>query len=157
MFERPHHRRIASVLESLDADFLATSRCYFGGGTAITLRHGEFRESVDIDGDTGRPATLTDLDLAASKLLANSDRWADSSVFSRDVIDLAMMRPTPDLLARAVTKAESAYGQAIRSDLDKAIDYLRDNPHRLGDCMRALQMDDTPRAVLWDRIKKLRR
>lgn len=112
---------------------------------------------MDIDGDTGRPATLTDLDLAASKLLANSDRWADSSVFSRDVIDLAMMRPTPDLLARAVTKAESAYGQAIRSDLDKAIDYLRDNPHRLGDCMRALQMDDTPRAVLWDRIKKLRR
>ncbi|MBM3349738.1 MAG: nucleotidyl transferase AbiEii/AbiGii toxin family protein, partial [Betaproteobacteria bacterium] len=24
-------------------------QCFFGGGTAITLRHGEYRESVDID------------------------------------------------------------------------------------------------------------
>ncbi len=65
------------------------------------------------------------------------------------------MHPTPDLLARAIAKAHSAYGQAVRIDLDKAIDYLRDNPHRLGDCMRALQMNATPRAVLWDRIKRL--
>lgn len=34
---------------------------------------------------------LSVLDLAASKLLANSDRQADDGVFSRDVIDLAMM------------------------------------------------------------------
>ena len=43
--------RLASeaVLDALDADLLAASRCYFGGGTAIALRYGEFRESVDID------------------------------------------------------------------------------------------------------------
>ena len=49
MFERPHHKRIAHVLASLDANLLARSHCLFGGGTAMALRHGEYRESVDID------------------------------------------------------------------------------------------------------------
>lgn len=101
-------------------------------------------------------ATLTALDMATSKLLANSDRWADRAVFSRDVIDLAMMEPGPDLLSRAIAKAESAYRSTIIDDLNKAIDDLRDNPHRLDDCMRELRMYDTPKAVLWDRIKRLR-
>jgi hypothetical protein len=33
------------VLQSLNAELLRTHRCYFGGGTAIVLRHGEYRES----------------------------------------------------------------------------------------------------------------
>jgi hypothetical protein len=49
LFEREHHRNIALVLQSLDADALAQRRCYFGGGTAMALRHGEYRESRDID------------------------------------------------------------------------------------------------------------
>ena len=49
MFEREHHRRIATVLESLDADALACNACLFGGGTATALRYGEYRESFDID------------------------------------------------------------------------------------------------------------
>jgi hypothetical protein len=226
-FERAHHVRIAGVLDALDTEILAKSSCYFGGGTAIALRHGEYRESVDVDflvsdksgyGElrelvrrpegfnalTRRPlallrpvvadqygirtlldidgepikleivsegridletpspgdsickvATLTDLDMAATKLLANSDRWADRAVFSRDVIDLAMMEPGPDLLGRAIAKAESAYRSAIVGDLRSAVEYLRDNPHRLDDCMRELQMHDTPKALLWARIKRL--
>jgi hypothetical protein len=49
LFERPHHQRIARVLDALDADSLVRARCLFGGGTAIALTHGEFRESVDVD------------------------------------------------------------------------------------------------------------
>ena len=49
MFERPHHQRIAQVLDALDGDLLTQAKCYFGGGTAIALLCGEFRESVDID------------------------------------------------------------------------------------------------------------
>ncbi len=49
MFERPHHRRIATVLEALDAEVLAANDCLFGGGTAMALRYVEYRESVDID------------------------------------------------------------------------------------------------------------
>jgi hypothetical protein len=49
LFARPHHRRIAAVLEALDADTLAANDCLFGGGTAMAMRYGEYRESVDID------------------------------------------------------------------------------------------------------------
>jgi hypothetical protein len=49
MYERPHHRRIAALLGVLDATKLAAWECYFGGGTAVTLALGEYRESVDVD------------------------------------------------------------------------------------------------------------
>ncbi len=49
MFERPHHLRIAQVLQSLDGALLRNHSCLFGGGTAIALRYGEYPESVDID------------------------------------------------------------------------------------------------------------
>jgi len=49
MFSRPHHQRIARILDKLDADLLQQADCYFGGGTAIVLRANEYRESIDID------------------------------------------------------------------------------------------------------------
>lgn len=49
LFERPHHRRIASLLTALDAGLLRTHHCLFGGGTLIALLHGEYRESRDVD------------------------------------------------------------------------------------------------------------
>jgi len=231
LFDREHHRRVAHVLEALDADLLKANACLFGGGTAIALRYGEYRESVDIDflvserdgyralrqrlGGTdglraiqraGRAldqvrdvradqyglrtvvrvdgmeikfeivlegritldppgagdeicgvATLTPLDLAASKLLANSDRWADDAVFSRDLIDLAMMAPPKKMLKAAIEKARGAYGDSIENDLGKAIDALRARPHRLDRCMEAMQMRSVPKALLWKRIKALAR
>jgi hypothetical protein len=49
LFEREHHRNVALVLQALDPQVLAGHHCWFGGGTAMALRHGEYRESVDID------------------------------------------------------------------------------------------------------------
>jgi len=46
--------------------------------------------------------------LAAPKLLANSDRWADDATFSRDLIDLAMLVLPRPVLSRALLKASSA-------------------------------------------------
>ena len=57
-------------------------------------------------------ATLTPLDAAASKLLANSDRWRDDAVLSRDLIDLAMMAPPKALLREAIVKAQGATVEA---------------------------------------------
>lgn len=48
-FRRPHHQRIAQLLQAFDADLLLKAECYFGGGTAIALSLNEYRESVDID------------------------------------------------------------------------------------------------------------
>ena len=231
MFERPHHRRIARVLSALDGDLLREANCLFGGGTAMALRFGEYRESVDMDflvsdlgsyrrlrqlltGEAGfagllRPdgehfrlaravradqygirttlladdqpikfeivlegrigidaatakdqvcgiSTLTSLDMASSKLLANSDRWSDDSVFSRDVIDLAMMSPSLPLLRKAVLKAQEAYGTAIARDLERAIERLQNRPDWLERCMQLMAMN-LPKAVLWSKIRALRR
>ena len=231
MYKRPHHQQIAHILSTLDGPLLRETNCLFGGGTAIALRYGEYRESIDIDflvsdiasyrnmrqlltGKNGIAAivragavplvqtreiradqygirtmlqgtdraikfeiilegrieldaaslkdeicgiaTLTPLDMATSKLLANSDRWNDDGVFSRDIIDLAMMNPSLALLKLAVAKAETAYGQAIRLDLDKAINRLKTRPDLLERCMQAMGMT-LPKAVVWGQLRKLRR
>lgn len=225
MFDRPHHRLVAQVLERLDAELLARHHCWFGGGTAIALSHGEYRESVDIDFlvsdqpgyralrqlvkaeglevlaggelELARPArtdgygirsavlvagvpikfeivhegridldtpsgadtvcgvrTLTGADLVASKLLANDDRWADQSVFSRDLVDLAMMAPSTADLTAGAEKAVGAYGRSVGQSLRSAVDQLRRRPDRLDACARALRMR-APRAVVWQRIRDL--
>lgn len=230
-FQRPHHQRIARVLATLNGSLLRHNNCLFGGGTAIALHYGEFRESVDIDflvsdiasyralrqlmtGPTGimaiaKPdaammhqtrevradqygirtavtvdghsikfeiilegrialaapapadsicgiATLTALDMATSKLLANSDRGSDDGVFSRDLIDLAMMAPKLALLDQAVAKAEAAYGQSILRDLQKSINALQTRTGRLERCMQLMAMT-IPKAALWQKIRALKK
>jgi Nucleotidyl transferase AbiEii toxin, Type IV TA system len=219
------------VLAALDGALLLRHACLFGGGTCIALRHGEYRESVDIDflvsdangyrelrqlltGSLGINAllrtgaqplvmlrevradqygirtqvqmdgmaikleivrearialdmpkleeaicginTLTPLDMAATKLLANSDRHADDGVFSRDVIDLAMMALPLAQLRKALAKAEQAYGAAVARDLGKAIDRMRERAGWLERCMQVMAMD-LPKAVVWQKIRALRR
>ena len=100
-------------------------------------------------------ATLTPVDMAATKLLANSDRWADDSVDSRDLIDLAMLLPTGRIPAPAMAKAERAYGASVSADLAKATDHLLGRPGRLRQCMLNLGME-LPEAQVLSRIKKLR-
>lgn len=229
MFSRAHHQRIAQVLSLLNAPLLRDHDCLFGGGTAIALRFGEYRESVDMDfmvsnvanygklrallsGAEGiapifiqgqqlvsqqrdvradqygirtvlalaeQPikleiilearvaleppaaenqlcgvATLTLLDMATTKLLANSDRWADDAVFNRDLIDLAMMQPSKKLLLQAMSKASSAYGDSVVRDLNAAVNRVLTRQGWLERCMQALSIT-TPKAVIWDRIQSL--
>ncbi|EWS63419.1 hypothetical protein Y695_03349 [Hydrogenophaga sp. T4] len=100
--------------------------------------------------------TLTPLDLATSKLLANSDRQADDGVFSRDVIDLAMMGQRLPALRLALAKAQQAYGPAVSRDLGKAIDRLQERHGWLERCMQAMAIT-LPKAVLWQKIRTLRK
>lgn len=101
-------------------------------------------------------ATLAPLDMAASKLLANSDRWADDGVFSRDLIDLAMMRPPLRLLREAVAKAQGAYGESILRDLARAIARMQERTGWLDRCMQAMSIG-LPKGVVWQNIRALRR
>lgn len=230
MFERAHHRRIARVLESLDAALLRSLECWFGGGTAIAMRCGEYRESVDVDflvsDDCGfrelrqrlrgahdlqalsrvdrRPvefenearidrygirtfllvedvrikfeivsegrvafdspgridevcgiSTLTVTDLAASKLLANTDRWRDDSVFARDTIDLAMLNLPPRRLKPAVVKAAAAYSlQEVVEDMHSALEGLRGRSGWLPRCVEAMSIT-LPIAVVQQKLRQL--
>lgn len=225
-----HHQYIARVLNALNAPLLLENHCLFGGGTAIALRYGEYRESVDIDFlisdiecyrnlrqlmtspsgmaailcesagtlDQSRPiradqygirtmllvddypikfeivlegripldspkpqdkicgiATLTPLDMVTSKLLANSDRWRDDAVFGRDLIDLAMMAPDRTLMKAAITKAEKAYGNSIKKDLNKAIDRMQTEEDWMARCMQVLSIE-MPRALLWQKVRAVK-
>lgn len=100
-------------------------------------------------------SVLTRLDLASTKLLANSDRWSDDSVFNRDLIDLAMLKPSKNQLSSAIEKSEKAYGESIKKDLAKAIRTLAERNGRLEKCMEALKIE-IPRAVLWAKIRDLK-
>lgn len=48
-YVRQRHVFVNEILSCLNADFLLSSRCYFGGGTRIVLELGEYRESAGID------------------------------------------------------------------------------------------------------------
>jgi hypothetical protein len=99
-------------------------------------------------------ATATLGDLVATKLLANSDRWADPSVFSRDIIDLAMVRPDRKTLTLGLRKAKNAYGQSVSDDAQSAIAAILDRDRGIDRCQQALSMT-YPRAVLVDRLRRL--
>ena len=72
MFERPHHQHIAAVLAQLNSDLLCENRCLFGGGTAIALAFGEYRESVRIDFMCDGAAGRAKAELAYGSSVANS-------------------------------------------------------------------------------------
>ena len=101
--------------------------------------------------------TLAPIDLAAEKLLANADRWGNDSVYSRDVIDLAMMRADRRLLEAACVKAEGAYGASVRRSLSQAVDTLEARRGRLEECMIALSVNGVTRAQLWQAIRTVAR
>jgi len=48
-FGKPEHRIIAEALGLMDRDFLTATECWFGGGTAIVMKLGEYRRSLDLD------------------------------------------------------------------------------------------------------------
>lgn len=101
-------------------------------------------------------SSLSELDLAASKLLANSDRQADPGVFSRDLIDLAMMRLSKAVASQALAKAEAAYGTSVLRDFSKAIERMQTQPEWLPRCLQAMAIT-LPSALVWQNIKTLQK
>jgi DNA-binding XRE family transcriptional regulator len=85
-----------------------------------------------------------------------ADRQADDGVFSRGLIDLAMLNLSIVQLRAAVDKASQAYGLSICRDLAKAIDRAEQRVGWLDRCMQAMAME-TPKALVWQKIRNLRR
>ncbi|MDA7768627.1 hypothetical protein N8936_00860 [Porticoccaceae bacterium] len=99
--------------------------------------------------------TLMKIDMAVSKLLANSDRDLDMGMHCRDVIDLAMLNLSKAAFAEATTKGEAAYGEAILKDFAKVIDRLGEADGLLERCMKAMDVS-VPRALLRQNISNVR-
>ena len=78
------------------------------------------------------------------KLLANADRGHDPSANARDLIDLAFMAAhwSEEDLRTGMATAQSAYGDAVRRELDAALSRLNDADYRQR-CLNALSVSDT--------------
>ncbi len=103
----------------------------------------ESRISLDLPGDADQVegvATLGVVDMVATKLLANDDRWADRGLFSRDLIDLAMLPFDEVQWAEGKAKAVSAYGRSIDRTLELAVHAALDEPGWLETCAESMQM-----------------
>jgi hypothetical protein len=82
-------------------------------------------------------------DCFTEKLLANSDRWADRHVCSRDLVDLAVLRATVEPIPESAWwRAQKAYGPGVRDDLRKALDQCRDLPGFLEGCLGRLDVSE---------------
>lgn len=119
-----------------------------------------FEGRISLDSPIGKDricgvTTLTELDMGASKLLANSDRWSDTSVFNRDVIDLAMLALPAPLKRRAIEKAKTAYGDSIDSSLKQSIENFKNRRGWLRECMTSLKIDSIPEAIVWNKIRSI--
>lgn len=90
---------------------------------------------------------LGQVDQVAEKLLANSDRWLDASVCSRDLVDLAMLRRSQSALLpeAAFEKAEAAY--PVRRPLVEAIQQFQTAAEHRTRCFKLLEVTD-PASVI---------
>lgn len=84
-------------------------------------------------------------DCCTEKLLANADRWNDTSIESRDLIDLAILRLQHPISQEAMNKAEGAY--PVIDSLSKAIDKFQSTPQYREKCFSALQIDNRPAII----------
>lgn len=82
---------------------------------------------------------LSLVDQVTEKLLANGDRWAERSVDSRDLIDLAMLKLKTSFPEAALTKAESAYPTI--KPLKRSIRAFQASPEYRFRCYERLQIE----------------
>lgn len=79
-------------------------------------------------------------DQCTEKLLANADRWTDTSIESRYLIDLAVLRHHAPLPEKAILKAESAY--PVIPELKKALVKFLENQQYSAKCFTALEIEN---------------
>ena len=106
----------------------------------------EGRILIDPDPAAGLPVPALDpVSCFAEKFLANADRWADRSVLSRDIIDLAfMIKGWGNTAALAgLDRAIGAYGDVVVDALSQAIIKLEEDPGYFHHCLGKLAVSDS--------------
>lgn len=96
---------------------------------------------------------LSFADACTEKLFANADRWPDSSVESRDLIDLAVLRQQSEIPVESYQKAEEVY--PVSDPLKRALKHFQDSAEYRSRCFSALKIEN--RAHILDGIDLLAR
>ncbi|MEH2238097.1 nucleotidyl transferase AbiEii/AbiGii toxin family protein [Nostoc sp.] len=92
-------------------------------------------------------------DRFTSKLMANADRWNDTSTQSRDLIDLAILRVNNDIPAGAISKAEASY--EVRSPLIRSINQFLKNTEYSQKCFQELSVNEEKIPIIMNGIDLL--
>lgn len=92
-------------------------------------------------------------DRFTSKLMANADRWNDSSTQSRDLIDLAILRVNNEIPLRAIAKAEETY--EVKKPLVKAISNFIEKEEYRDRCFQQLNVPENKIPVIINGINLL--
>lgn len=90
-------------------------------------------------------ACLSLVDQIAEKLLATGDRWADGAIYSRDLIDLSILKQKTAFPNAAIAKAEATYPTI--EPLRRAILTFQAKPDYRLHCYEHLQVE-TPAVVI---------
>lgn len=92
---------------------------------------------------------LNRTDLIAAKLLANYDRGLDESKFSRDLIDLAVIRTAGIFPQLSFEKATAAYrlNESITASLIKTITLFQEKSEYREKCYQQLQIDQPVKII----------
>ena len=101
---------------------------------------------LNADANSGTPVpALDDVSCFTEQFLANADCWADTSVFSRDIIDLAFMikRWDPQAALVGLDQACHVYGDVVVSSLTKAISKMKHDKAYYKRCISALTVSDS--------------
>jgi len=176
MFERPHHQRIARVLSALNVELLAEAGCYFGGGTAIVLLLGEYRQSLDLDflcasneghrllRNTVSAHSLGALLKTPFKLLreVRADRYGIRSVLDVDGVPIKIElvsegrialhgSPHPILQVPTLTR-EDMYAEKLLANADRGLDKSTLSRDLIDLAMMMEHWGDIPDAA-WNKAK----
>ncbi|WP_019025414.1 MULTISPECIES: nucleotidyl transferase AbiEii/AbiGii toxin family protein [unclassified Thioalkalivibrio] len=99
---------------------------------------------------------LSMADSFAEKMLANSDRWGDRSIESRDILDLAAMVHTwGPIPLQSQMKVYAAYGSDPIDDLRKAAQFVLDQDAYRERCFESLQIDSESQAWVTNALRHL--
>jgi hypothetical protein len=114
----------------------------------------EGRVGLDCERIASLPVPILDrVSLFTEKLLANSDRYADRSVYGRDLIDLlVMIEHWGEIPRSAWERANQAYGGAVATDFQRAMQRLANDPGYLDECFTILTVNPAMQASIRGRL-----
>lgn len=108
---------------------------------------------IQIEGDENGifpVPVLSKVDFFTEKLLANADRWADKSAYSRDIIDLLVMAHYwGDIPQESWKRSRLVYGEQVDQSYIKSLNQLKNDTY-LKMCIKELNISEEAEIIIKD-------
>ncbi|WP_395339529.1 nucleotidyl transferase AbiEii/AbiGii toxin family protein [Ningiella sp. W23] len=115
-------------------------------------------DTPDPDDTISSVKKITNTDMIATKLIANTFRGQDSAYFNRDILDIVFMDPEKGLLQRGSKKAVDAQGDKVLTSFINSANKLLTDKAWLATCLQKLDIqiiDSLCQAKIKQTLRKL--